>query len=151
VLGTISCPVESAVELIVVEPVESAMEPVVVPVQPVAPIVEFVPVMEPVVVPAQDDESETLAQGELRVYMRRNELVELLVPRLLSLPASTSETPSSSTTDPDYPGDMIPLSTPPTPLSVRRTTRSNAWVPLDRYGLYPDHDITHCLLLSHIT
>jgi hypothetical protein len=45
---------------------------------------------------------------------------------------------------------MIPLSTP-TPLSVRQTTRSNAGVSPDRYGFYPDHDITHHVSYSHIS
>jgi hypothetical protein len=122
-VGDISCLVETVVEPIVVEPI-------VVPVQPVVPIVESVPVVESAVVPAQDDESKTRTQRELSVYTRRGkEPVESLVPRPLSLPASTPETPSSSTTDPDYPGDMISLSTSPTPLSVRQTTRSNARVP----------------------
>jgi hypothetical protein len=81
--------------------------------------VESVPVVESAVVPAQDDESKTRTQGELRVYTREKEPVESLVPHPLSIPASTPETPSS-TMDSDYPGDMIPLSTPPTPLSVMR-------------------------------
>jgi hypothetical protein len=107
-------------------------------------------VVESAVVPAQDDESETQAHRELGVYTRRKELVELLVLRPLSLPASTPKT-SSYIKDPDYPGDMTPLSTPPTPLSVRRTTRSNAWVLPDRYGFYSDPDITHSVSFSHIS
>jgi hypothetical protein len=67
-IGDISCPVESAVEPVVVEPVESTVESVVVPIQPIIPIVESVPVVKSVVVLAQDDESETRAQGELRVH-----------------------------------------------------------------------------------
>jgi hypothetical protein len=80
--------------------------------------------------------------------------------------ALISETPSSSTTDPNYPGDMIILSTHLTPLSVRRTTRSNVGVPPDRYGFYlimillimsltliyhlvMEHSL--CLLLSYIS
>jgi hypothetical protein len=68
------------------------------------------------------------------MYTRRKEPVELLVPRPLSLSAYTPESPSSSTTDLDYPSDIIFLSTPPTPLLVRQTTYSNAGVPPDRYG-----------------
>jgi hypothetical protein len=144
-VGDISYPVEMVVESIIVEPVAA-------PVQLVVLIMESVPVVESTVVPAQDDESKTQAQGELRVYTRRGkEPVESFVPRPLSLSALTPETPSSSTTDPDYPCDMIPLSTPPTPLSVRRTTRSNARITPDRYGFYPDHDITHHVSYSHIS
>jgi hypothetical protein len=83
------------------------------------------------------------------VYTRKKEPIELFIPCPLSLPALTHET-SSSTTDLDYPGDMIPLYTP-TPLSVKRTTRSNAGVLPDRYGLYHDHDITHSVSYSHIS
>jgi hypothetical protein len=82
---------------------------------------------------------------------RRKKLVELLIPHHLSLPASTPETPSSSTTDLDYSDNMIPLFTPPTPLSIRHTTRSNAGVPPDRYGFYSNHDITHYVSYSHIS
>jgi Reverse transcriptase (RNA-dependent DNA polymerase) len=149
-VGDISCPVESAVEPIVVEPIESSMK-LVVPVQLVVPIVESVPVVELAVVQTQDDESETRAQGELRVYTRRKEPVELLVSCPLSLLALTPKIPSSPTTDSDYPGDMISLSTPPTPLSIRQTTHSNARVQPDRYGFYPDHDITHYVSYSHIS
>jgi hypothetical protein len=85
------------------------------------------------------------------MYTRRKEPVELLVPRPLSLSASTPESPSSSTTDLDYPSDIIFLSTPPTPLLVRQTTYSNAGVPPDRYGSYPDHNITHYVSYSHIS
>jgi hypothetical protein len=101
---------------------------------------------------AQDDESETRTQGELRVYTRRRKKPrELLVPHPLSLSVSTPDTPSSSTTHPDYPGDMISLSTPPTLLLVRQTTRSNEGVPHDRYGFYLDHGITHYVSYSHIS
>jgi hypothetical protein len=84
----------------------------------------------------------TQAQGELRVYTRRkkqNEEAVPLVPSPLSLPPLTPETPTPSTSDSEYTGDMIPLSPPPMPLSIRRTSRSNAGVPPDRYG-FP-HDI----------
>jgi hypothetical protein len=58
-LGDISCPVELAVEPIVVELVELATEPVVVAIQSVDSIVESVLVVELAVVPTQDVESET--------------------------------------------------------------------------------------------
>jgi hypothetical protein len=120
-------------------------------IQSVVPIMESVPVVESDIVPAQDDESETWTQEELRVYTRRRkEPVELLVPRPSSLPASTPETPSS-TTNPDYPDDIIPLSTTPTLLSVRRTTCSNAEVSPNRYGFYHDHDITPSISYSPIS
>jgi hypothetical protein len=94
----------------------------------------------------------TQAQGELRVYTRRikqnEEAVPTvpLVPSPLSMPPLKPETSTPSTSDSEYTGDMIPLS-PPTPLSIRRTSRSNAGVPPDRYG-FP-HDIARpvCLLL----
>jgi hypothetical protein len=43
---------------------------------------------------------------------------------------------------------MIPLS-PPTPLSIRRTSRGNAGVPPDRYG-FP-HDIAQFVSYSNIS
>jgi hypothetical protein len=140
-------PVESAVEPVAMELVESAIEPVVVLVQPAILIMESVPVVES----AQDNESETRVQWELRVYTRRKEPIELLIPRPLSLPALTSETHSSSTTDPYYSNDMIHLSISLTPFLVRWTTRSNTKIPPDRYGFYPDHDITHYVSYSHIS
>jgi hypothetical protein len=57
-----------------------------------------------------------------------------LMPSPLSLPSLTLETPTPSNTDSEYSGDMIPLSTPPDPLSIRKTIRINAGDPLDRYG-----------------
>jgi hypothetical protein len=93
----------------------------------------------------------TQAQGELRVYTRRRKQNEKavqneeavptvpLVPSHLSLPPLTPETPTPSTSDSEYTCDMIHLSPPPTPLSIRRTSRSNVGVLPDRYG-FP-HDI----------
>jgi Reverse transcriptase (RNA-dependent DNA polymerase) len=72
-----------------------------------------------------------------------------LVPSLLSLSPLTPETPTPSTSDSEYTGDMIPLSSPPTPLSIRRTSHSNAGVPPDRYG-FP-HDIAQFVSYSHIS
>jgi hypothetical protein len=97
----------------------------------------------------------TQAQGELRVYTRRRKQNEeavpivSLVPSPLSLPSLTPEIPTPSTSDFEYTGDMIPLSPPPTPLSIRRTSRSNAGVPPDRYG-FP-HDIAQFVSYSHIS
>jgi hypothetical protein len=72
------------------------------------------------------------------VYTRRGKqnegirpTVPPLVPSPLSLPSPTHETPTPSTTYSEYSGDMISLSTPPDPLSIRRTTRINAGVPPD--------------------
>jgi Reverse transcriptase (RNA-dependent DNA polymerase) len=45
--------------------------------------------------------------------------------------------------------DMISLSTPPDPLSIRMTTRINAGVPPDRYG-FP-HNIAQFVSYSHIS
>jgi hypothetical protein len=96
----------------------------------------------------------TQAQGELRVYTRKKKQNEEvvptmpLVPSLLSLPPLTPETSTPSTSDSEYTSDMIPLS-PPTPLSIRRTSRSNAGVPLDRYG-FP-HDIAQFVSYSNIS
>jgi Reverse transcriptase (RNA-dependent DNA polymerase) len=92
------------------------------------------------------------------VYTRRkkhnektvqNEKAVPLVPSPLSLPPLTPEIPTPSTSDSEYTGDMIPLSPPPTPLSIRRTSRSNAGVPPDRYG-FP-HDIAQFVSYSHIS
>jgi hypothetical protein len=76
-------------------------------------------------------------------------IVPPLVPSPLSLPSPTPETPTPSTTDSEYSGDMIPLSTPSDPLSIRRTTRINAGVPPDRYG-FP-HNIAQFVSYSHIS
>ncbi|XP_078167255.1 uncharacterized protein LOC144562006 isoform X2 [Carex rostrata] len=74
----------------------------------------------------------TQAQGESRygeVYVRRKKQNEGAmpivphVPSLLSLPTLTLETPTPSTSNEEYTGDMISLPTPPTPLSVRMTPR----------------------------
>jgi hypothetical protein len=86
----------------------------------------------------------TQAQGELRVYTRRRKQNEEAMPTVpfvpspLFLPPLTPEISTPSTSDSEYTGDMIPLS-PPTPLSIRRTSHSNAGVAPNRYG-FP-HDI----------
>jgi hypothetical protein len=96
----------------------------------------------------------TQAQGELRVYTRRRKQNEEVVPTVplvpspLSLPPLTSETSTPSTSDSEYTGDMIPLS-PPTLLSIRRTSRSNAGVPPDRYSFL--HDIAQFVFYSNIS
>jgi hypothetical protein len=70
------------------------------------------------------------------------------VPSLLSLPPLTPETPTPSTSDSEYTSDMIHLSPPLTPLSIR-TSRSNVGVPPDRYG-FP-HDIVQFVSYSNIS
>ena len=100
----------------------------------------------------------TQAQGESRyreVYVRRNKQSEGTVPTVppvpspLSLPNPTPETLTPSTSDSEYTGAIIPLATPPTLLSVRRTPRENAGIPPDRYG-FP-HDIAQFVSYSHIS
>jgi hypothetical protein len=89
------------------------------------------------------------------VYTRRRKQNEEavptvpLVPSLLSLHPLTPETSTPSTSYSEYTGDMIPLSPPPTPLSIRRTSRSNAGVPPDRYD-FP-HDIAQFVSYSNIS
>jgi Integrase core domain len=117
------------------------------------------PLVESVVVPdherTEPENGGTQAQGELRVYTRRRKQNEEavptvpLVPSPLSLPPLTPETPTPSTSDSEYIGDMIPLSPPPTPLSIRRTSRSNARVLPDRYG-FP-HNIAQFVSYSNIS
>ncbi|XP_078176829.1 uncharacterized protein LOC144571419 [Carex rostrata] len=73
-------------------------------------------------------ELEKKAQGEPRyceVYVRRKKQNEGAVPTVpqaspLSLPTSTRETPTPSTSDSDYTGDIIPPSSPPAPLFVAK-------------------------------
>jgi Reverse transcriptase (RNA-dependent DNA polymerase) len=96
----------------------------------------------------------TQAQGELRVYTRRKKQNEEavptvpLVPSPLSLSPLTPETFTPSTSDSEYTGDMISLSSS-TPLLIRRTSRSNAGVPPDRY-VFP-HDIAQFVSYSNIS
>ncbi|XP_078158439.1 putative mitochondrial protein AtMg00820 [Carex rostrata] len=71
------------------------------------------------------------------------------MPSPLSLSNPTPETLTPSTSDSEYTGAMIPLSTPPTPLSVRRTPRENAGIPPDRYGFL--HEIAQFVSYSHIS
>jgi hypothetical protein len=95
------------------------------------------PLVESAVVPdherTEPENDGTQAQGELRVYTRRRKYGPA-VPLVLSPLSLPPETPTPSTSDSEYTGDMIHLSPPPTPLSIRRTSRSNAGVLLDRYG-----------------
>ncbi|XP_020260687.1 uncharacterized protein LOC109837018 [Asparagus officinalis] len=79
-----------------------------------------------------------LSTGELLTYSRKGKQIAEtvptvpLVPSPLPTPAPTPETP---TPPPDSSqGDSIPLPTHPTPITVQRTTRSNAGNPPDRYG-----------------
>jgi Reverse transcriptase (RNA-dependent DNA polymerase) len=95
----------------------------------------------------------TQTQGEMRyVYERRKKQNEGPVPLVSSSPlspaTSTPETPSLSL-DLEYTGDMIPLPSPPSPMSLRRTSHSNARIPPDRYG-FP-HDITQFVSYSNIS
>ncbi|KAF9661127.1 hypothetical protein SADUNF_Sadunf19G0035400 [Salix dunnii] len=98
---------------------------------------------------------ETQAQGELRVYTRRRRQNDVEVPVVpvvlaspLSRPTPTPETPTPSTSDSNYTGDMIPLPSPD-PMVLRRTSRSNAGHPPDRFG-FP-HDIAQFVSYSNIT
>jgi hypothetical protein len=89
------------------------------------------------------------------VYTRRRKQNEEVVPTVplvpspLSLPPLTPEIHTPSTSDLEYTGDMIPLSPPPTPLSIRKTSRINAGIPPDRYG-FP-HDIVQFVSYSNIS
>jgi hypothetical protein len=87
------------------------------------------------------------------VYERRkkqNEKPVLIVPLVSSSPLSPSiSTPETQSSDSEYTGDMIHLPSPPSPISLRRTSRSNARIPPDRYG-FP-HDITHFVSYSNIS
>ena len=114
---------------------------------------------EPVEEHDDEEEEETVgvgtqAQGELRVYTRRrqNEVpLAPTVPLVSSSPlprsAPTSETPTPPS-DSEYTGDMIPSSSS-NPITVRRTSRSNAGVPPDRYG-FP-HDIAKFVSYSNLS
>jgi hypothetical protein len=66
----------------------------------------------------------------------------------LSPSTSTPETPSPSS-DSEYTSDMIPLPSLPSPMSLRRTSRSNARIPPDHYG-FP-HDIAQFISYSNIS
>ncbi|KAB5557520.1 hypothetical protein DKX38_008429 [Salix brachista] len=110
--------------------------------------------------PEDEDEiepegGETQAQGELRVYTRRRRQNDVEVPVVpvvpaspLSRPTPTPETPTPSTSNSNYIGDMIPLPSP-NPTILRRTSRSNAGHPPDRFG-FP-HDIAQFVSYSNIT
>jgi hypothetical protein len=90
--------------------------------------------------------------GEVRnVYERRKKQNEGPVPLVSSSPlspsTSTPETPSLSS-DFKYTGDMIYLPSPPSPMSLRGTSRNNAGIPPDRYGF--SHDIAQFVSYSNI-
>jgi hypothetical protein len=98
----------------------------------------------------------TQAQRESRygeVYVKRKKQNEKVMPTVplvsspLSLLTPTIETLTSSTSDSEYTGDIILLSTPPIPL--RRTSHENTGVSPDRYG-FP-HDIAKFVSYSHIS
>jgi hypothetical protein len=104
------------------------------------------PLVESVVVPdherTEPENGGTQTQGEPKVYTRRKKQNEEavpteplvpIVPSPLSLPPLTPETPTKFTSDLEYTGDMIPLSPPPTPLSIRGISRINTGVLPDRY------------------
>jgi hypothetical protein len=65
----------------------------------------------------------------------------------LSLSTSTLEIPSLSS-DSEYTSDMISLPSPPSLMSLRRTSRSNAGIPPDCYGF--SHDIAQFVSYSNI-
>ncbi|KAB5520450.1 hypothetical protein DKX38_024769 [Salix brachista] len=103
----------------------------------------------------EPERSETQAQGELRMYTRRRRQNDVEVPVVpvvlaspLSWPTPTPETPTPSTSDSNYTGDMIPLPSPD-PTILRRTSRSNAGHPPDRFGF--SHDIAQFVSYSNIT
>ena len=77
------------------------------------------------------------------VHLRESE--PLVPSSSMSQPTSTSEIPKELP-NPKITGDMI---SSPSPLEVRRTSHSNAWVPLDRYG-FP-HDIAKLISYSNIS
>jgi hypothetical protein len=98
-----------------------------------------------------------LNSGEVRyVYERRKKHNEGLVPTVplvssspLSLSTSIPET-SALSSDSEYTSDMIHLpSPPPSLMSLRRTSRSNARIPLDRYDF--SHDIAQFVSYSSIS
>lgn len=98
-------------------------------------------------------------RGELRVYKRKqNEGTLPTVPLVSTSPSSrstsTPETPIPSTTDSEYTNDMIPPSSSPTPMTLRRTSRSNAEHPTQRCGSHitlPSifDTLTHHLYIKH--
>ncbi|KAJ3668810.1 hypothetical protein LUZ61_022792 [Rhynchospora tenuis] len=100
----------------------------------------------------------TQTRGELRVYTRRpkegpmNAPTIPLVPSPLSRSTPTLETPTPTDHSSDSEsetGDMNPLSSSYTPITLRRTSRSNAGHPPDRYG-FP-HDIAQFVSYSNIS
>jgi hypothetical protein len=89
------------------------------------------------------------------VYERRKKQNKGPVPTIplvssspLSPSTSTLETPSLSS-DSEYTGDMIPLPSPPSPMSLRQTSCNNAEIPPDRYG-FP-HDVAQFVSYSNIS
>jgi hypothetical protein len=95
----------------------------------------------------------TWTQEKVRyVYERRKKqnegpvpTVSLVLSSLLSPSISTPET-SSLSLDSKYTGNMIPL---PSPMSLRRTFRSNARITPDRYDF--SHDIAQFISYSNIS
>ena len=96
----------------------------------------------------------TQAEGELKVYTRKRRQKDGNVntssaPHVpsssMSRPASTSEIPTELP-NLEITGDMI---SSPSPIEIRRTSRSNAGVPPDRYG-FP-HDIAQFISYSNIS
>ena len=95
----------------------------------------------------------TQVEGELKVYTRKRRQKDGNVntssaPHVpsssMSRPASTSEIPTELP-NPEITGDMI---SSPSPIEIRRTSRSNAGVPPDRYA-FP-HDIAQFISYSNI-
>ncbi|KAJ4737614.1 Transposon Ty1-H Gag-Pol polyprotein [Rhynchospora pubera] len=97
------------------------------------------------------------AQHELKVYTRRPKegptnapIIPLVPSSPLSRPVPTLETATpTQSTDSEFTGDMNHLSSLHTPITLRRTSRSNAGLPPDRYG-FP-HDIAQFVSYSNIS
>jgi hypothetical protein len=97
---------------------------------------------------------ETQAQGELRIYTMRRRQNDVEMPVVPVVPSSplfrpilTPKTPTSSTSDSDYAGDMILLPSPD-PMILKRTSRSNVGHPPDCFGF--SHDIAQFVSYSNI-
>jgi hypothetical protein len=74
--------------------------------------------------------------------------VPLMSSSPLSSATSTPETPLLSS-DSEFTGDMILLLSAPSPMTLRRTSRSNAGLSPDRYG-FP-HNIAQFVSYSNIS
>jgi hypothetical protein len=92
-------------------------------------------------------------RGEQRAYARRRKHNEETVPTVTLVPASsvsrTTPTREISSSDSEYPGDMIPLNSPLTFMPLRRTSRANAGCPPDRYDFL--HNIAQFVSYSNIS